>query len=131
MKTFYHLSYTLKDSNIKMQPRKGRRDTQDAADEIACICVAPSVEQALAACGYFFDIEEYNVYSCITDKAIPATFVYDFEATQEHRIYEDTEFTLLGKLKTDKYQMLSELPQITNEDVAKIIRLIGVVCLQQ
>lgn len=65
MKKYYHVSHTLNDEQVVLHPRVGRTDSRCKKDLVPCICVAPSIEQALIASGDFLCIDSMSVYECL------------------------------------------------------------------
>jgi hypothetical protein len=102
-KKYYHVSFTLTDEIIVLHPRTGRTDSRRKKDLIPCICVAPSIEQALIASGDFFCFDSMSVYECEGNPQ-PADWIFDYSVTDEHRFYESVEFKLIGYIDIKKLQ---------------------------
>jgi hypothetical protein len=94
-KKYYHVSFTLNDAVVVLHPRTGRTDSKKKKDMLPCICVAPSVEQALIASGDFFCFNSMSVYECEGNPS-PADWIFDYPVTDEHRFYESIEFRKIG-----------------------------------
>jgi len=101
MQKYYHVSFTLNDEKIILHPRTGRTDSRMKKDLVPCICVAPSIAQALIASGDFFCFNAMAVYECI-GKPQPADWIFDYPVTDEHRFYESVEFKRIGYIDIQK-----------------------------
>lgn len=125
MPKYYHVSFTLNDEKIILHPRTGRTDSRKKKDLIPCICVAPSIAQALIASGDFFCFNTMAVYECEGNPK-PADWIFDYPVTDEHRFYESVEFKRIGYIDITKLQKkYKKFSYSTLEDCKKNIEKIG------
>ena len=98
MKKFYHLSDTWIEPSLTVFPKVIRvDDPTDPRDLEPCVAVAPSPLQCIIALGAWRDAPIVSVYRTNYD-AIPATWIFDYGVTQEHRIYEPVVFEKIGEI---------------------------------
>jgi hypothetical protein len=114
---WYHISDEWKEYNLTVHPRETIRpdDPDDPRDLKPCIHVCPSFAQCIIAIGAWYDYNELRVYETECE-AIPAPWVFDYEFTEEHRIYEPTNFRLIKKIYPDQLK----IPKLTIYDVSDI-----------
>lgn len=101
---WYHVSRDWSAAELIVEPRPVRSDDDAEPRNLRpCVCVCPTVRQAIEACSPAeFDLPEYRVYRAESDRAEPATWVFDFERTGEHRLYEPTRFVHVRTLTRDE-----------------------------
>lgn len=96
---WWHLSSTWTGKKIEVRPRAGRVDDfSDIRDTKPCICVAPSLLQALVAIGAWGD-SGASVTAWVT-QGTPreADWVFDFGVTGERRFYVKRTFTFVREV---------------------------------
>lgn len=125
MKKYYHVSFTLNDETVVLYPRTGRTDSRKKKDLIPCICVAPTIAQALIASGDFFCFDSMSVYECKGNPQ-PADWIFDYPVTDEHRFYESVEFTRIGYIDIKKLQeKFKRFSYATLDECSKNIERLG------
>lgn len=102
----YHLSDKWTEKSLVVTPRIIRADDpNDPRDMKPCVAVTPSILQCIIALGGWRDYPKVNVY--VTDSsALPASWIFDYEITHEHRIYEPAVFKRLGSIDLPHYSRI-------------------------
>ncbi len=114
---WYHVSTTLKDKYINLVPwgsskAHNRSDSEPMGHRI---CVAPSIEQCIAAIPYILS-GKLNIYR--TRKQLVANEpmdIFDSKVTQEGWLHAPTEFVKVGMLKFNDVEKALAIEQVIGE----------------
>lgn len=100
---WYHISSTWKGTTIKVKPRSGRYDDpEDPRDLEPFIAVCPTIAQCVIALGAWREYDVMRVFKTSSKiKPDPATWVFDYSLTDEHRFREETIFKYVGDIDVE------------------------------
>jgi hypothetical protein len=114
---WYHVSTTLKDKYITLIPWSGTASSNRSSTEPQGkrICVAPTIEQCIAAVPYIL-AEKFNIYR--TRKPTIANEprgIFDAKVTQEGWLHDPTQFVKVGILKFGDVEKTLGIEQVIGE----------------